>query len=53
MKRIWRLIGFAMIKEAETLAITARDYHPSKIAELAGRHFSKWFAKLKDLVRKT
>lgn len=28
MKRIWQLIGFAMIKEAETQAITARDYHP-------------------------
>ena len=28
MKRIWRLIGFAMIKEAESLGISARDYHP-------------------------
>lgn len=28
MKRIWRLIGFAMIKEAEALGITARDCHP-------------------------
>lgn len=28
MKRVWRLIGFAMIKEAKALEITAQDFHP-------------------------